>query len=542
MKKYLIGLDFGTLSVRALLMDAETGAETAISEYVYPHAVMDQVLPSGKKLPARYALQHPQDYLDGLKQTIEEVLKKAGVAREAVQGLCIDFTSCTVVAMDEEGIPLCLKEGFSDEMHAYVKLWKHHGALEYADEINRLAEMRGERWLASYGGKISCEWMLPKVVETLREAPHVYDAAARFADAGDWLSFLLTGEHTTAASFAGLKTLWNAEYGFPSNDFFKAVDPRLDGIMGTKLCDAVCPSGNCVGRLTERGAELTGLCKDTPVGAPLVDGGSPMAALSVTEPGELALVIGTSNVDHVLTREPKEIPGVCGYVKGSVVPEYYTVEAGQAGVGDTFSWFVHNCIPRAYEEEAESLGMSIHAYLRQKASALRIGESRLLALDWFNGNRSVLKDEGLSGMIVGLTLHTKPEEIYRALIEATAFGTRMIVETFESHGVAVDRICVAGGIAQKDPMMMQIYADVTNKEMRVVDSAQAAARGSAIYAAVAAGLFEDVATAARHYALPEKAYYHPIPENVVAYQRLYEEYKILHDYFGRGGNDVMKRL
>ena len=297
--------------------------------------------------------------------------------------------------------------------------------------------------------------------------------------------------------------------------------------MGTKLCDDVYPSGSCVGTLTARGAELTGLCEGTPVGAPLVDGGSPMAALCVTEPGELSLVVGTSNVDHVLTKEGKEIPGVCGYVKGSIVPEYYTIEAGQAGAGDTFSWFVHNCIPRAYEEEAAALGMSIHAYLRQKASALLIGESRLIALDWFNGNRSVLKDDALSGMILGLTLKTRPEEIYRALIEATAFGTRMIVDNFEAHGVAIDGICVAGGIAQKDPMMMQIYADVTNKEMRVVDSAQVAARGSAIYAAVAAGLFADVTTAAKHYALPDKAYYHPIPENVAAYNTLYAEYKTL---------------
>ncbi|MBQ9760199.1 MAG: ribulokinase, partial [Clostridia bacterium] len=536
MKQYLIGLDFGTLSVRALLMDAETGMETAVAEYIYPHAVMDHALPNGRPLPERFALQHPQDYLDGMKQTVAQVLAKGKVKSEAVVGICVDFTSCTVVAMNEAGVPLCLLEEFADEPHAYVKLWKHHGALEYAEEINQKAEARGEAWLATYGGKISCEWMLPKVLETLREAPKVFDATARFADAGDWLSFLLTGKHTAAAGFAGLKTLWRADHGFPSNDFFKAVDPRLDGIMGAKLCNDVYASGSCVGRLTAMGAELCGLAEGTPLAAPLVDGGAPMAALNVTGLGEMSLVVGTSNVDHVLGTKPIDIPGICGYVKGSIVPEYYTFEAGQAGVGDIFSWFVHNCVPRAYEEEATACGMNIHAYLRKKASALRVGENHLIALDWFNGNRNILKDDALSGMIVGLTLNTRPEEIYRALIEATAFGTRMIVENFEANGLPVERVCVAGGIAQKDPMMMQIYADVLKKELRVVDSAQAAARGSAIYAAVAAGLFADVPSTAVHYALPEKARYTPDPSNAVTYDALYAEYQLLHDYFGRGTN------
>ncbi len=542
MKKYLIGLDFGTLSVRALIMDAQTGEEIATAEYVYPHAVMDRTLPDGATLPARFALQHPQDYLDGMKRTVGEVLTQADVSPDAVVGLCIDFTSCTVVAMNEAGVPLCMLDEFKNDPHAYVKLWKHHGALAYAEEINRLAAARGEEWLATYGGAISCEWLLPKLLETLRESPRVFDAAARFADAGDWLSFLLTGQHTMSAGYAGLKTLWSADRGFPSNDFFRAVDPRLDGLIGGRICDAVYPAGACVGKLTKEGAELIGLAEGTPLAAPLVDGGAPMAALSVTGLGELALVVGTSNVDHVLGEYPIDIPGICGYVKGAIVPELYVFEAGQAGAGDMFSWFVHNCIPRAYEEAAAECGMSIHAYLRERASKLAPGESRLIALDWFNGNRSILKDDALSGMILGLTIHTRPEEIYRALIEATAFGTRMIIENFEAHGIPVERICAAGGIARKDPMMMQIYADVCGKEIRIVDSVQAAARGSAIYAAVAAGLFESVAAAAAHYALPEKEHYSPISAHKDAYDRLYQEYKTLHDYFGRGGNDVMKRI
>lgn len=540
--QYLIGLDFGTLSVRALLLDAQTGKEVAISDFTYPHAVMDTALPSGKKLPPRYALQHPQDYLDGLRITVKAVLEQGGVDPCEIAGLCIDFTTCTVVPMTADGTPLCMIEGYADEPHAYVKLWKHHGAIPYANEIWEIAKARDEKWLSVYGGKLSCEWMIPKVVEILREAPEIYEKAAYFADAGDWLSFLLTGEHTMGVGFAGLKTFWNAEDGFPSNDFFKAIDPRLDGIIGTKICTDVRMSGKSVGTLSAEGARLIGLCEGIPIAAPLVDAATPLPALAATKEGELALIVGTSGVAFAFSKEKKTIPGICGYVKDMILPGYYSYEAGQAGVGDVFSWFVHNCVPRAYEEEAAAKGMNIHAYLRKKASALRVGESRLIALDWFNGNRSILKDDELSGMILGLTLNTRPEEIYRALIEATAYGVRMIVENFEAHGIPIDRICVAGGIAQKDPMMMQIYADVLQKELRIAGSSQSAARGCAIYASVVAGLFSDLPSAVEHFALPDNAYYKPIPENVTAYDRLYEEYKRLHDYFGKGGNDVMKRL
>ena len=541
-RKYLIGLDFGTLSVRALLMDAASGEEIAVSEFVYPHAVMDHTLPSGKRLPLRYALQHPQDYIDGLQITVREVLEKSQIDPQDVAGLCVDFTTCTVVPINENGTPLCMLDGYADEPHAYVKLWKHHAALDYAEEINRKAEARGERWLSVYGGKVSCEWLLPKIVEVLREAPEIYDATARFAEAGDWISFLLTGEHTTGAGFAGLKALWTADGGFPSNDFYTAIDPRLDGIVGTKICNDVRASGSCVGRLSEEGARLIGLPKGTPLATPLVDGCTPLPALAATNEGEMTLIVGTSGVALVLAKEKRDIPGLCGYVKDSVIPDYYAYESGQASVGDTFSWFVHNCVPRAYEEEAAACGMNIHSYLRKKASVLRVGESRLVALDWFNGNRSVLKDDSLSGVLLGLTLKTRPEEIYRALIEASAFGVRMIVEMFESHGIKIDRICAAGGIAQKDPMMMQIYADILQKELRVAGSAQSAARGSAIYAAAASGLFSDMPSAVAHFALPDKAHYSPIAENVEAYNRLYDEYVRLHDYFGRGCNDVMKRI
>ena len=382
---------------------------------------------------------------------------------------------------------------------------------------------------------------MPKIVETLREAPHLYQRTARFAEAADWLSFLLTGEHTAGVCCAGLKALYT-ENGFPSNAFCCALDSRLDGIYGSKVCTRIRKSGESVGRLTARGAALIGLAEGTPVAAPIADACAAMPALAAIDDKEMTLIVGTSNVDLILSKEMHVIPGVFSFAKDAILPDLYLLEAGQAGAGDMFSWFVHNGVPRVYEEAAEAEGVSIHAYLRQKASALEIGESRLMVLDWFNGNRSILKNEALTGMILGLTLRTRPEEIYRALIEATAYGTRRIVETFEEGGVPIERLCVAGGIAQKDPMMMQIYADVLGKELRIAGSTQSAARGCAIYAAVAAGICRSVSDAVAKYALPDKAHYSPIPQNVNAYNRLYEEYKILHDYFGKGGNDVMMRL
>ena len=541
MKKYLIGIDFGTLSARALLMDAQSGEELATSEFFYPHGVMDKTLPSGHPLPSKYALQHPQDYLDALKSTVSGVLHQSGVAREDVVALGIDFTTCTVVPMSEDGTPLCMLDGLENEPHAYVKLWKHHGALPYAEEINRIAMERGEAWLDWFGGSVSCEWLLPKIVEVLREAPALYERTARFAEACDWLSYLLTGEHTAGACCTGLKALYS-ENGFPSNDFYRAIDTRLDGILGTKICTDVRDTGSAVGHLTAQGAALTGLAEGTILTSPVADASASIPALASIDEREMTLIVGTSNVEFILTSEMHRIPGLFSASKGGVLPDRYMLECGQAGAGDMFSWFVHNCVPRAYEEEAERQGMNLHAYLRACASKLKIGENHLIALDWFNGNRSVLKNEALSGMIVGLTLGTRPEEIYRALIEATAFGVRKIIENFEENNVAIDRICVAGGIAQKDPMMMQIYADVLRRERRIAGTAQSAARGCAINAAVAAGLFANIPSAVEHYALPDKAHYHPIPENSEAYDRIYAEYLRLHDYFGKGGNDVMMRL
>lgn len=540
-KRYVIGIDFGTLSGRAVLVDAANGNELAEGTVGYPHGVMDGALPSGRKLPPLFALQHPQDYLDVLG-AVPRVLAEAGVRPEEVAGLGIDFTACTMLPVDEAGIPLCFLPEFADEPHAYVKLWKHHAAQPEADDVNALAAERKEEWLSIYGGKVSSEWMLPKILETLRYAPHVYEKTARFTEAADWLSRMLTGRETHSAAFAGYKALWNAETGYPSNDFMAALDPRLCGIVGTKISENVLGVDQIAGALDGQGSRLTGLPIGTPLALPMIDAHAAMPALNITGDGDLMMIVGTSGCHILNSAQRKPVDGISGYVKDGVIPGFYTYEAGQAAVGDIFDWFVKNHVPESYRKEAVERGVGIHQLLREKAEKLRAGESGLLALDWLNGNRSVLVNANLTGMMLGLTLQTKPEEEYRAWIEATAFGTRMILEQYEKNGIEIRSVCAAGGIAKKDGMMMQIYADVTGKEIRIAASSQAGALGSAICAATAAGVYPSMQTAAKAMSGPYIRTYRPIAENQAVYHRLYAEYKTLHDYFGRGGNPVMERL
>ena len=527
MKQYVIGLDYGTLSGRCVLVNAESGEEVAESVSEYAHGVMDETLPDGQRLPPQWALQHPQDYLDVLSVTVPDVLKKANVAPECVRGMGIDFTACTILPLNGDGTPLCLLPEWEHEKHAYVKLWKHHAAQGQADRINDLAHRRGEDWIDSYGGKLSSEFALPKILQLLEEAPEVYRAAERFTEAGDWLSLVLTGEETHSAVFAGYKAAWNAESGYPSNEFFRALDSRLDGIVGSKLSLKVFGADRIAGHLNAQGARLTGLPEGTPLALPMIDGHAAMPALRVTVEGEMMLIVGTSSCQMVNLPEKRSVRGICGYVRDGVIPGYYTYEAGQAGVGDIFDWFVKTCVPAAYAEEAKGRGISLHQLLREKAAPRKPGESGLLALDWWNGNRNVLGNSRLSGMILGMTLTTKPEDIYRALIEATAYGLRVIAERYESDGVAVGSI-VAGG-------------DVLGRPIRIAGTTQAGALGSAMYASVAGGIYPDIQTAAAHLSKPDIGIYTPDAENHRIYSGLYAEYKKLYDYFGCE-NTVMEQL
>ena len=541
MARYTLGMDFGTLSARAVVV-REDGEEIASAVYEYPHGVMDTAFVDGTPLPRDFALEHPQDYLDALGVIVQQALGKAGLTADDIAGVGVDCTSCTMLPVTADGTPLCLLPAFAGEKHAYAKLWKHHASLPQAERITALGAARGEKWLARCGGTVSPEWLFPKILEILDEAPEVYAAADRFIDGGDWLVWMLTGRETRNSCSAGYKALWSAEDGYPSDGFFTALDPRMHGIIGTKIPAEVLPLGTKAGGIDARGAKLTGLRPGTPVSVADLDAHVAAPALGITEPGQMMLILGTSGCHLVMGEEEHIVPGICGVVKDGILPGYYGYEAGQCCVGDHFDWFVRNCVPAPYEKEAAERGLGIHALLREKAQRLAVGESGLLALDWWNGNRSILVDSGLSGAIFGLTLRTKPEEIYRALLEAVAFGTRMIFENYEAHGVAIREVIAAGGIAMKDPFFMQILADVTGKSFRVGASKQAPALGSAIFAAAAAGLYPDVRAAAKTMGRVRDDVYRPNPEDRKRYDDLYRDYAALHDLFGRGGNDVLKRL
>ncbi|MBO5939493.1 MAG: ribulokinase [Clostridia bacterium] len=541
MNRYTIGIDFGTLSGRAVLMDVQTGEVLASSVYTYPHAVIDEKL-NGKILPINTALQHPEDYLGVLQTAIRSVLREADVSPEEVIGLGYDFTGCTMLPVDKNATPLCFFEQYQNEPNAYVKLWKHNACQKEADDCTKIAVERNEPWLDGYGGKISAEWMIPKILQILRESPKVYHDTERFLEAADWLTWILTDQEVHSIPFAGYKALWNEVDGYPTEEYFASLDLEMKNIVGTKLSKTLIGLDGVAGKLSQKGAELTGLPVGTPISVPLLDAHASMPAVGLTDEGSMMLILGTSSVLMLQTKEKKKISGICGSVLGGVIPGLYMHEAGSACCGDHFDWFVKNSVPAAYEIEAQENGIGIHQLLTEKASKLAVGESGLLALDWFNGNRCVLSDSDLKGMILGMTLRTRPEEIYRALIEATAYGTRVIVDNFVAHEMRVDRIVASGGIAEKNEMLVQIYADVLGRPITVSDATMSASRGSALYAAVAGGAYEDIREAVRALAVTTGKTYHPIEENVKRYDTLYEEYLRLHDYFGRGENDVMHRL
>ncbi|MBC5648450.1 ribulokinase [Christensenella tenuis] len=544
-KRYALGVDFGTLSARCVLVEMHTGEIAASSSCEYPHGVMDTALPCGRPLPADWALQHPQDYIDTLAAAVPEVLRSAGASGTQICGVGIDFTSCTVLPVTAEGTPLCFLPEYASEPHAYVKLWKHHAAQKEATRLNQIAQERGEKFLENYGRKISSEWVVPKAWQILNEAPKLYEKMAYFVEAGDWIVAQLTGRLWRNACAAGYKAIWSKTDGFPSRSFFAALDPRMEDFAETKLNTPILPLGGRAGGITARMAKLTGLAQGTPVAAANLDAHVSCLGAGLTRPGQMLAIMGTSTCHLVNSSRPRPIPGVCGIVPDGLIPGLIGYEAGQSCVGDHFSWFVKNCVPAAYERRAQEEGTGIYEYLTRLAEKKVPGESGLIALDWWNGNRSVLVDGDLSGLLLGCTLGTKPEDIFRALMEATAYGTRMILESFAAAGIPVDEFYAAGGIAQKNPFMMQLYANITGREIRVVESAQLPAFSAALYGALAAGrdgggcagIGDAAQLACRRYAI-----YTPDPGAAAAYDVLYQEYVTLHNYFGRGANDVMKRL
>jgi L-ribulokinase len=544
-ERYVIGVDFGTLSGRAVVVRVEDGTEVGSAVHEYAHGVIDAQLPGrNRDLPGDWALQDPDDWLAVLATAVPDAVVRSRVDPRRIIGIGTDFTACTVLPTTADGTPLAKLDDWRDRPHAWPKLWKHHAAQAQADRITQLAHARGEPWIARYGGRISSEWQFAKALQVLEEDHEVYAATERWIEAADWIIWQLTGRETRNACTAGYKGIYQ-DGAYPSEEYLAALHPGFADFARTRLEHPLSPLGSAAGTLRESAAQLTGLPEGITVAVGNVDAHVTAPAAQAVEPGQMLAVMGTSTCHVMSSGVLAEVPGMCGVVYGGIVAGRYGSEAGQSGVGDIFAWWVDNGVPPAYADAAAARGRGMHEYLTELAAAQPVGAHGLIALDWLNGNRSVLVDHELSGVVVGLTLATRPEDVYRALLESTAFGTRRIIEAFEESGVPVEDLVIAGGLL-KNEFLMQVYADVTGRPLSIADSAQGPALGSAIHAAVAAGAYDDVPTAAKAMGRVRPAVYRPDSDRGRRYDALYAEYRRLHDYFGYGeqggGNDVLHRL
>jgi len=539
---YILGVDFGTLSVRSSVVRISDGYERGTASAEFKHGVMDTHLTAGNgdSLPPDFALQVPEDYLEAFQKSAIEAISNSGVMVHHIVGIGIDFTSATILPTDENGTPLSNFEEFKNRPHAYAKLWKHHGGNEQAIRLLEVAKRRNEPWLANYGGLLSSEFALPKVLETFEKDREIYDRAAYFVDALDWIVWLLTGKLVYASGDSGFKRHYNNGQ-YPSSEYLEEVSEGFGKMFEEKMKGEVQTLGSKAGELSQEMADWLGLNPGISVAVGNIDAHVTAAAIDAVEPGIMTAIIGTSAVYLVNGKEFKDVPGMFGIIYEGINKDLWCFEAGQSAFGDLFAWFVDNLVPEKYEKEAKEKGLDIHEYLSRKVSNQEIGEHGLIALDWNNGNRSILSDASLSGLILGQTLTTKAEDIYRALLESCAFGLRKIIETMKYNGVEINEIVVAGGLL-KNKLLMQILSDVTRTPLSISNSTFVGSLGSAVYGALAAGYYDTLAQAAKAMGRKIPNAYKPHENRSVKYDKLYEEYITLHDYFGTGGNKVMHRL
>src|SRR5215471_2825773 len=465
----VVGVDFGTLSGRAVVVRVSDGAELGTAVHDYAHGVMDAALAAnGEPLPPDWALQDPGDYLDVLREAVPAALAHAGVDHAQIIGIGTDFTASTPLPVTRDGTPLCQLPGLAGRPHAYPKLWKHHAAQPQADRINAVARERGEPWLARYGGKISAEWQYAKALQVLGEDPEIYGRTERWIEAADWIIWKLCGHETRNACTVGYKGI-RQDGRYPSRDYLAALDPAFAGFAEGKLEHPISPLGARAGSLTPRAAAWTGLPEGIAVAVGNVDAHVTPPAGNAIEPGQMVLIMGTSTCHVMNGATLAEVPGMCGVVDGGIVAGRYGYEAGQTGVGDIFAWFADHAVPPAYHDAAARAGVNMHDLLSAEAAAQPAGAHGLIALDWVNGNRSVLVDHGLSNLVANLTLATRAPDIYRALVESTAFGTRVIIDAFQSAGLGVGELVIAGGLTRNE-LIMQIYADVTRCPLSLIGS------------------------------------------------------------------------
>ena len=537
-ERYTIGVDFGTQSARAAVISAADGAVISTRECAYAHGVWTDTLPTGEKLPANYALQHPQDYLDALFYSVSSAVAQSGVDPQGIAGLAMDFT-CTLIPLGKNGVPLCFDKRFARRPHAWIKLWKHHGAQLEAEELTRLFEKEDPEILAMYGGRISSESFFAKLLEVFHEDRVVFDAADRFVEVGDWLSQYLTGTENRSLSMAAFKAFYREGVGYPPCLLEK--EPEIKAAVGTKLRGRFLPPASVFGRLTQAAAEKLGVPAGIPVATPMFDGHAALPASGIRDESAALLSLGTSSCVILAYPDFRAVKGVCSIARDGILPGYYAYASGQAGFGDTLAWFASQCVPAQVENSAGRNQISIHEELSIRAEKLRPGESGLLALDWWNGSKA-LADTSLSGLMLGMTLQTKPEEMYLALLESLAFGLRYILERYRDAGIVPKALCLGGGIAYKNPFLVQLISDVTRMPLIGTKPLATPAVGMAMTAAVAAGAYETLFDAVERMNCISGVSYTPREERSRAYDPLYTEYLALSRYFSAGENGVMRRL
>ena len=531
-QSYAIGVDFGTESGRTVLLDLSNGEELASGAVRYPHGVIDRELPhTGERLPPDWALQDPDDWVLVLETGIPHVVAEAGIDPERVVGLGIDFTSCTVLPVDSDGTPLCKYEHWRGHRHAWPKLWKHHAAQPVADRLNDVALERGEEFLGRYGGRISSEWYFPKLIELWLEDRELYDEARGFVEATDWIVWYLTGLERRQSCTAGYKALWSPDDGLPSVEYFDAAYPGFD-TPAEKLGRFFVPLGTLAGTLRPEVAREIGLPASVSVAVGNVDSFVSVPGCGVEQPGTYVTVVGTSICDMVVHPHEIRLPGITGVVRDGILPGLYGYEAGQVAVGDMLAWFVDTLAPPGASFET----------LEEAATKIEPGETGMVVLDWWNGNRSILADAALSGVICGLTLQTSAEHIYRALLESIAFGNRRIIENFSEHGLLVGEIVACGGVAKRSPLLMQLFADTSGLAVRVPGSSEIPARGAALFGAVAAGAFRDIGAAIEATRPSISRSYVPDPEAKATYDRVYAIYRTLYELLGRSEVELLHEL
>jgi L-ribulokinase len=555
MAKYSIGLDFGTNSCRALIVNISDGQELASHVFDYPSGDAGVIIdPKDPNL----ARQNPADYIKGIEVTITESLKKAkqndpGFLPENVIGIGVDTTGSSPMPVDAEGMPLNFNDKFKNVPAAMVWLWKDHTSFAEAKLITETAAKHRPEYLAKIGGVYSSEWYWSKLLHCEKENPEVFNSVYSLVEICDWIPAVLTGNTKPenikrSICAAGHKAMYNKNWGgLPDEEFLNLLSPKL-GEIRKRLTQKTFSSEESIGTLSKEWADKLGLSPKVSIAVGAFD--AHMGAVGAgIKTGTLVKIMGTSTCDIMISPNKEklaDIPGVCGIVDGSVMGDFYGIEAGQSAVGDIFLWFVNNLVPEKYGKTTDEKFLN----LEKAAIELKPGESGLLALDWNNGNRTILVDVRLTGMLLGQTLHTQPHEIYRALIEATAFGALAIIDRIEEYGVKINEVVNCGGLAAKSPLLMQIYADVTNRPMKISRSDQTPALGAAIFGAVSAGEnvsgFKDIYEAQRVMTGIGKTF-DPIPENYDIYKKLYKLYQQLHDGFGTvkwSGNmyNVMKEL